>query len=134
MTGTETDSSSKPTVLVIDDEQMLCRVIERFLRSNYEVVSVTSGAAGLEQLEGRDEIAGILCDLMMPEMTGMDFYGELEAHFPEYLDRVAFLTGGTFTPEARRFISEGEHLVIEKPFRPDRLHDVLGGLIEEERH
>ena len=129
MTGSESESSAKPTVLVIDDEQMLGRVIQRFLRSDYEVISVTSGAAGLEQLEEHDEIACILCDLMMPEMTGMDFYGELETRFPDYTSRVAFLSGGTFTPEANQFISEGEHSVIEKPFRPDRLHDVVSGLV-----
>lgn len=130
MTDLKREAGDKPTVLVVDDEKMLGRVIDRFLRRDYEVITVTSAEQGLEKLEERDDISCILCDLMMPEMTGMEFYEELTESFPEYVSRVAFLSGGTFTPEANAFISDGEHSMIEKPFRPERLRDVVAELIE----
>jgi DNA-binding NtrC family response regulator len=129
MSDLEREPRDSPAVLVVDDEQMLGRVIERFLRSDYEVISVTSAKDALAQLEERDDIACILCDLMMPEMTGMDFYGEIETQHPDYTSRVAFLSGGTFTPEASEFISNGGHVVVEKPFRPERLREVVGDLL-----
>lgn len=116
------------TVLVVDDEEMLGRVIKRFLQNDYVVVTVTSAARGLEKLEELDDVGCILCDLMMPEMTGMEFYRELQSRFPEYATRVAFLSGGTFTPDAKSFISDGDHSLIEKPFRPERLREVVATL------
>ncbi len=125
MTNATKSAKNKSAVLVVDDEQMLGRVIERFLRSDYEVIAVTSAQLGLEQLSEREDIGCILCDLMMPEMTGMEFYEELRERFPEYVSRVAFLSGGAFTPEAKQFISAGEHSVIEKPFRPEQLRSAV---------
>jgi CheY-like chemotaxis protein len=122
-------SSQSATVLVVDDEQMLGRVIDRFLRKDYEVIAVTSAKDGLDVLRERDDIDCILCDLMMPGMTGMEFYAELTEHFPQHAASVAFLSGGTFTSEANDFISEGDHALIEKPFRPDQLREVVGNLV-----
>ncbi|MGM0558583.1 MAG: response regulator [Myxococcota bacterium] len=122
-------SSEMATVLVVDDEQMLGRVIDRFLRRDYEVIAVTSAQEALDILEEHDDINCILCDLMMPGMTGMEFYSELVERFPAHAASVAFLSGGTFTTEANTFISDGGHALIEKPFRPDQLREVVGDLV-----
>ncbi|MBI5478717.1 MAG: response regulator [Deltaproteobacteria bacterium] len=67
----------------------------------------------------------ILCDLMMPVMTGMELYDELGRVAPEQRERVVFLTGGAFTPTARSFLSQVPNPRLEKPFDVDELLAVV---------
>ncbi|HKX83687.1 MAG TPA: HD domain-containing phosphohydrolase [Pyrinomonadaceae bacterium] len=62
----------KYKILVVDDEQANTRMLERALRDDYEVVCASSGAEGLELLMIHD-VALIISDQRMPEMTGLDF-------------------------------------------------------------
>jgi CheY-like chemotaxis protein len=67
----------------------------------------------------------ILCDLMMPEMTGMDLHRELSRVAPEQASRMIFLTGGAFTDKARQFLSETVKEYLEKPFDPVNLRAIV---------
>jgi CheY-like chemotaxis protein len=46
----------------------------------------------------------LLCDVMMPEMSGEAFFHQLAQVAPDQRERVVFITGGAFTPEARAFL------------------------------
>ena len=70
----------------------------------------------------------ILCDLMMPEISGIDVYQTLRRIDPVLLDHVVLMTGGAFTARAWQFLSEVDALVLEKPFHPEQLHDVVNAL------
>jgi CheY-like chemotaxis protein len=67
----------------------------------------------------------ILCDLMMPEMTGMDLHRELTLVASEQANRMIFLTGGAFTSKARQFLSETPKEHLEKPFDPANLRAII---------
>jgi CheY-like chemotaxis protein len=103
-------------ILVVDDEELVLRVVERGLSDEHDVVTVTSAAAALVLCSDGSKFDMILCDLIMPDMTGMDLHREIARVAPELVDRMVFLTGGAFTTKARQFLSEsaGEH--VEKPF------------------
>jgi CheY-like chemotaxis protein len=58
----------------------------------------------------------ILCDLMMPQMTGMDLHARLESQLPEQAAQMVFLSGGAFTARARAFLEEVPNQRLEKPF------------------
>ncbi|MEL7369983.1 MAG: hypothetical protein AAFN74_13775 [Myxococcota bacterium] len=58
----------------------------------------------------------ILCDLLMPELTGMSFYAQLEDVRPELIDRVVFMTAGAFTRGAKDFLASIPNVVLYKPF------------------
>jgi CheY-like chemotaxis protein len=58
----------------------------------------------------------ILCDLMMPQITGMELYSEIVRLDPAQALRIVFLTGGAFTPTAREFLVSTMNRRIEKPF------------------
>jgi CheY-like chemotaxis protein len=58
----------------------------------------------------------IFCDLMMPNMTGMDLHAELSRDLPEQAARMIFITGGPFADEARTFLARVPNDRIEKPF------------------
>ena len=103
-------------ILVVDDEELVLRLVERSLSEEHDVVTVTSATTALVLCTSGEKFDLILCDLIMPDMTGMDLHREIARAAPELLDRMVFLTGGAFTTRARQFLSEiaGEH--VEKPF------------------
>jgi signal transduction histidine kinase len=112
-------------VLVVDDDRMVGVSVFRLLSSEHDVTVTSSAAEALEQLESRGEFDVILCDLMMPDMTGMDLYEELFRRSPETARRVLFITGGAFTPRAREFLADVPNARIEKPFDGQSLRALI---------
>jgi CheY-like chemotaxis protein len=111
-------------ILVVDDEELVARVVTRTLTKDHDVVSLVNARDALA-LCTRERFDLILCDLMMPEMTGIDFHRELSRLVPEQAQRIVFLTGGAFTPEARRFLSETPREYLEKPYDPGDLRAIV---------
>jgi signal transduction histidine kinase len=101
-------------VLVVDDEPLIGASAKRILRSLCDVVVVTSPREALALVEAGQRFDLVLCDLMMPQMTGMELHGELSRQAPEVAARMIFLTGGAFTPDAQQFLLDKQW--IEKPF------------------
>src|SRR5689334_784947 len=88
--GVESQDALKTRLLVVDDDQKLCRLIRDYLEPlGYEVVTVHTGRQGLEKaLAGPFD--AIILDIMMPEMDGLEVLRRLRAnsHVP-----VLMLTG-----------------------------------------
>jgi len=116
-------------ILVVDDEPKIAAAIRRTLAAEHEVVTATRAAEALERIEDGARFDVILCDLMMPDMTGMDLFGELSKVAPEQARRVVFLTGGAFTPRARAFLDEAPNLRLEKPFDTEELRKIIAELL-----
>ena len=104
------------TVLVIDDEEPLALAMRRFLSQDHQVTAVHSARAALDLLTSGTRFDVILCDLMMPQITGMELHGALMKLDQEQADRVVFMTGGAFTPSAREFLDHVDNARLEKPF------------------
>jgi PAS domain S-box-containing protein len=104
------------SVLVVDDEPIVGAAVRRMLAPLHDVTYVTSGAEALAQLDGGARFDVILCDLMMPGMTGMQLYDELRKRGGDLAARVVFITGGAFTPRAKSFLETVPNLVLDKPF------------------
>ena len=123
--------SSRPTsapfrILVIDDEPSLGRALTRMLAHEHEVVVVQSGREGLARLLEEDEwFDPVLCDLMMPDMSGIELYEELLETRPHIAERIIFMTGGAFTPRAREFLERVPNIRLEKPFDLETLREAV---------
>ena len=115
-------------VLIIDDEAPLRVVMQRLLLA-HEVVSAASGKEALAILEQDRAFDLILCDLMMPGVTGMDVHHWLVEHDPVLAARVVFITGGAFGPIAADYLSDAGNLKLEKPFARDEFEDMVSGRI-----
>jgi CheY-like chemotaxis protein len=102
-------------VLVIDDEIMVATMIRRALGRDHEVVTLTDPIEALRQLEQGHTFDLILCDLMMPNATGMDVHAAVVKHDPALAERMVFITGGAFTEQAREFMDTTANARIEKP-------------------
>jgi CheY-like chemotaxis protein len=114
-------------VLVIDDEPTMGRAIERVLGGEHDVEVITSAPDAARRLEAGERWDLILCDLVMPEMTGMEIAARLAAHAPDALPHVVFMTGGAYTDGSRAFLASGDHRWLEKPITPETLRSLAAG-------
>ncbi|MCP3161416.1 ATP-binding protein [Myxococcus qinghaiensis] len=108
-------------VLLIDDEPSVGNSVSRLVRDVYEVHAVQDAREALRRLSTGERFDAILCDLMMPGMSGMDFVVELERLAPELVPRTGLMTGGAFTAQAREFVGRHSRGLLEKPFERERL-------------
>jgi len=102
-------------VLVIDDEEMIVRALTRILHEQ-DAHGTTSAREALSWIDAGQEFDLVLSDLMMPVMTGMEFYENLLARHPKLAQRVVFVTGGAITPRAEAFLKSVPNRHLEKPF------------------
>jgi len=65
----------------------------------------------------------ILCDVMMPGMSGVELYEALRATHASLVDCVVFMTGGAFTAEVRDFLAKLPNAYLEKPFDASELRE-----------
>jgi CheY-like chemotaxis protein/signal transduction histidine kinase len=103
-------------VLVIDDEPAVSTMIRRTLGAEHDVVGLTDPAAALKQIGDGARYDVILCDLMMPNATGMDIHAQLSKTLPDQAANMIFMTGGAFTAKARAFLDNIGNARLEKPF------------------
>jgi CheY-like chemotaxis protein len=104
-------------VLVVDDEAAVGRTIQRLLGEQYEVVVLTAGSEAIDLLVGKGaEFDLILCDLTMPDVSGMDVYTRSVQARADIGGRFVFMTGGTFSPRARDFLDQVPNERLDKPF------------------
>jgi PAS domain S-box-containing protein len=108
-------------VLVIDDEPLIVKVVAEVLAPEHDVACETSGEAALARLRTGDRFDAIVCDLMMPQLTGMDLYEILQEIAPVQAQAMLFLTGGAFTARARAFLERVPGATLEKPFDAEML-------------
>src|SRR4051812_21070576 len=122
--------SRRGRVLVVDDEPMVGSSIRRLLGRDHEVVVVQSGKEAVAKVASGERYDVILCDLLMPEMTGMDVYADFKSRDPDLARRMVFLSGGAVTQKARDFYEHVQNTKMEKPLNPPRLREVVQGFIE----
>jgi len=108
-------------VLVVDDEPLILRSLQRSLSPLHEVTTVPGGAAALETLRGR-AFDLLLCDLMMPQLSGVELWERLA---PELRSKVVFMTGGTFTEAAQAFLDREKPPLLFKPFSIEAFQALL---------
>lgn len=107
-------AGARLSVLVADDEDAIATVMRAYLAA-HDVETVGTGREAIARLGARD-FDVIFCDLVMPDLTGMDVYEALLGERRGRERRVVFMTGGAFTERARTFLEDVPNLVLEKPF------------------
>jgi PAS domain S-box-containing protein len=117
-------------VLAVDDDGLVVRLVHRILATSHDVTTVTSAQVALDLVAAGERFDVILCDVMMPRLTGMELHERLAACAPEQAERMVFVTGGAFTPAAREFLGKVSHARIEKPFDPLELRRLVGERVE----
>jgi len=126
--------AGRPRLLLVDDEPEVLSALSRWLTLDFEVTKAPSGEAALatvrERLAGQDpERAApfdlILCDVMMPGMSGVDVHRALEDEAPTLARRFAVITGGIDRQDLEAYIVERDLPRLDKPFDPAKAIELL---------
>ena len=120
------DLDDRASILVVDDDPVICSVVRRVFAREYDVKSAGSVAEALAQLgEPGARFDVILSDMHMANGSGMDLHEALVRKAPRLAARLAFMIGGITTPGAREFLARIPNLRIDKPFDAQTLRALV---------
>lgn len=116
-------SAERPAILIVDDEEAILRAVERILEAEYSVTATTDPHEALQLLDDGASFVTVVCDLSMPEMSGLDLLRrvqERDAGTP-----VIILTGQATLETAVSVIEHGGFRYLTKPFEEQALLDAV---------
>jgi CheY-like chemotaxis protein len=116
--------------LIVDDEPAILRALGRVL-SGYQVTRALSGREALTHIEHSGPYDVVFCDVMMPELSGIDVYERARQVCPGQEERIVFITGGAFTEHAARFIDSIDNPRLGKPFDAGEVRALVKSLTRE---
>ncbi len=119
-------------VLVVDDEERLASTLKLALSHAHDVDVALRGRAALESLAKHDYDV-ILCDLTLPDLSGVDVYLEAIHARPALAPRFVFLTGGAFQDRTRAFLGSVSNVRLDKPFELDALERLVAEQVRAAR-
>jgi CheY-like chemotaxis protein len=112
-------------ILVIDDEPMILRLVQRILADEHQVTTLDSAEKALVLLAEGARFDVIICDLMMPGLNGIDLHSALVRDYPDQVERIVFISGGATSARTADFLAQFPDHQLEKPFN----HAVLRAMI-----
>lgn len=121
--------SFRGRVLVIDDDITLLETMAEIIEAQHQAQAVDNASEALKLIASGLKYDAILCDLMMPDMDGMEFYARLQEISPELCVRVVFLTGGSFTNRTDDFLKQTQIRHLQKPILSRELFLALNAII-----
>jgi signal transduction histidine kinase len=122
-------TSRRGRVLVIDDEPLITSVVARTL-PEHDIVTRTSSTSALQLIRDGERFDVILCDLMMPQITGMELHEQVRAIDPAIAETIVFMTGDAFTEAARAFVATVPNRILDKPFEPRELRALIADRVK----
>lgn len=109
----------KYKILIVDDESANLRALQRLFREDYEVLTATSGADALELL-GQHDVALLITDQRMPEITGIELLKKTVVLRPRMVRII--LTGYTDIDALVEAINCGQvYRYVTKPWSNEEL-------------
>jgi PAS domain S-box-containing protein len=103
-------------LLVVDDEPHVVDAVRTLLPPSVDVATAYSGAEACTMLDEEAPFDAVLCDLMMPGVTGIDVYAHIRDKHPGLARHTGFMTGGALSDRAAEFFDRNAQLCIGKPF------------------
>jgi len=118
-----------PTILVVDDEAGLRRVLERILTHHgYRVLTAGSAETAYELLISESADA-LLLDIHLPTMSGLALYLAIIHRWPALEGRIAIMTGDAEADEVRTWLEHHRCAVIRKPFNLEQVTDWVAAVL-----
>lgn len=118
-------------ILVVDDEETVCKSISKILsRKGFDVADALTADDAVRKIN-ESAFDLVITDLMMPKTDGMELLKIIREHYPE-LD-VIMITGYASIESAVRAVKLGATAYLPKPFTPDELMNVTGKVLQDRR-
>jgi len=116
--------AGKRRILVVEDDESVRQLLARQLQTEYEVHQATDAQAALQALQAMKPLPDlIICDVMMPGMTGVQFAKQLKGTNEFKSVPIIFLTARTGALDVIEGINAGARHYITKPFNMKDLLD-----------
>jgi two-component system cell cycle response regulator len=116
-------------ILVVDDDQQLASALQWILADENFLVDIAfDGEEALMKVKAH-EYDAIICDLMMPKLSGDQFYLRARELRPSLTDHFIFITGFAADPNVNRFLLDQEVKYLVKPFAVDGLINCVKQLL-----
>jgi two-component system cell cycle sensor histidine kinase/response regulator CckA len=125
----DNSSLDLPRILLVDDEPPMTRAIRRVLKGLGEITVAHTAQEALEQIESRPPHL-VICDLHLPDRSGMALFREVSQKTPELGGAFLFLTGGAKDKEGELFLEKYRDRVVEKPFESPALRARVAALLK----
>ena len=122
---------ARKRILLIDDYGPFATSLSLALSAEHDVEVTLTGEEALARLDGLRYDA-VLCDVVMPDVSGVDVYRRVRQSSPALARRFVFLTAGAVSPAAQAFLDQSDNLVLRKPFQLQALSDTLARLWADE--
>jgi PAS domain S-box-containing protein len=122
--------SARGRILIVDDDVAVGRTLRLALEEDHEVTVVRSGTEALQALRAAPRESGydaILCDLLMPGMTGGELFSIASEELPDAARRFIFMSGGYWAEGDPEPVATQP--VLEKPFNLDQVRQVLRDVV-----
>ena len=127
--GAEPDKGKKARLLVVDDEPIALRNLERVLtKEGYEVSTASSGQSALRQLRAR-AVDVVLTDLRMEKVDGLHVLRRCKEIDPDV--EVILITGYAAVETAIAAMKEGAYHYLAKPFKLDEVRKVVAEAVQK---
>ena len=122
---TEPDLVPRKTILVVDDDLLIRRVMRAALESTYLVFDAIEGQAALEVM-ARQPCDLVISDCDMPGMGGLELIGHIRANQPSL---PIIVMSGELSEERRQVVASLGTTSLEKPFKPAVLLELVDHLL-----
>jgi ATP-dependent Lon protease len=121
--------NKKPRILVVDDEEIVIRNLERvFKKEGYTVETALNGTDALKKLDIAD-FDVVLTDLRMERIDGIDILEKVKSKYPD--TQVIMITGYASIDSAIESIKKGAFHYIAKPFKLDDMRSIVKQALEK---
>ncbi len=118
----------KPSILIVDDERLICISLERLLSDDYIVYKAPNGKEGLDIIRSQGNIDVVLSDIMMPVMDGIEM---IETVRSENRDIIIIAMTAVYSGEnVTEVLEKGANAYILKPFDVPNLERKIKKLLE----
>lgn len=113
-----------PLVLIVDDEEEICQLVDDILGDEYNVESAGNGVEAVEILR-REHVDLVITDINMPEMDGIELIKTLKGNILTKYIPIVVLAVKTDTFDEIKSYDIGSDAFISKPFLPEQLVAVV---------
>ena len=115
------NSTTKKSVLVIDDDPIIREILNQQLTSNFYNVFEAAKPSEAEKIMDGNNIDLVLCDIIMPEMDGYEFCSLVRKNNKHSLIPFIFITGDPTVGSKSKALDVGADDIIFKPIEIDDL-------------
>ena len=115
--------------MIIEDQQSTRKLLSHFLANSYTIVEKSNAKDALDSFSKGVMVDAIISDVLMPEMTGIEFLTRYHNQFTEKAPPIIMLSSVENSTEKLKCFQLGARDYVTKPFNPEELKIRLNNIL-----